>query len=117
VVVLSHTGSCWLHGVPFRNGTLIIVPSLALGNQAERRKRRGCPTGCPEVDWHWAVAAVNEKHTRFERLLAPFQRTLQLENDSATADAGKHNTLLIDPFIYPKSVRDEFNPILNPAQY
>lgn len=25
--------------------------------------------------------------------------------------------LLIDPFIYPTSVRDEFNPILNPAQY
>ena len=22
--------------------------------------------------------------------------------------------LLIDPFIYPRSVRDEFNPILNP---
>jgi hypothetical protein len=25
--------------------------------------------------------------------------------------------LLIDPFIYPASVRDEFNPIVNPAQY
>lgn len=25
--------------------------------------------------------------------------------------------LLIDPFIYPKSVRDEFNPVVNPAQY
>jgi AraC-like DNA-binding protein len=25
--------------------------------------------------------------------------------------------LLVDPFIYPISVRDEFNPILNPAQY
>ncbi len=25
--------------------------------------------------------------------------------------------LLVDPFIYPKSVRDEFNPILNPEQY
>jgi AraC-like DNA-binding protein len=25
--------------------------------------------------------------------------------------------LLIDPFIYPRSVRDEFNPIVNPAQY
>jgi SEC-C motif-containing protein len=25
--------------------------------------------------------------------------------------------LLIDPFIYPRSVRDEFNPILNPEQY
>ncbi len=25
--------------------------------------------------------------------------------------------LLVDPFIYPRSVRDEFNPILNPAQY
>jgi hypothetical protein len=25
--------------------------------------------------------------------------------------------LLVDPFIYPKSVRDEYNPILNPAQY
>src|SRR6267378_3302217 len=25
--------------------------------------------------------------------------------------------LLVDPFIYPRSVRDEFNPILNPEQY
>ncbi|MGA8152267.1 MAG: hypothetical protein WB952_15045 [Terriglobales bacterium] len=25
--------------------------------------------------------------------------------------------LLIDPFVYPASVRDEYNPILNPAQY
>lgn len=25
--------------------------------------------------------------------------------------------LLVDPFIYPKSVRDEYNPILNPEQY
>jgi hypothetical protein len=25
--------------------------------------------------------------------------------------------LLIDPFVYPYSVRDEFNPILNPGQY
>lgn len=25
--------------------------------------------------------------------------------------------LLVDPFIYPPSVRDEFNPILNPEQY
>ena len=25
--------------------------------------------------------------------------------------------LLFDPFVYPKSVRDEFNPILNPGQY
>jgi hypothetical protein len=25
--------------------------------------------------------------------------------------------LLVDPFIYPKSVRDEFNPLVNPAQY
>src|SRR5574340_339656 len=25
--------------------------------------------------------------------------------------------LFFDPFIYPKSVRDEFNPILNPEQY
>jgi AraC-like DNA-binding protein len=25
--------------------------------------------------------------------------------------------LLIDPFIYPTSVRDEYNPIINPAQY
>lgn len=25
--------------------------------------------------------------------------------------------LVIDPFIYPKSVRDEYNPILEPAQY
>ena len=25
--------------------------------------------------------------------------------------------LLIDPFIYPRSVKDEFNPILNPEQY
>jgi hypothetical protein len=25
--------------------------------------------------------------------------------------------LLFDPFIYPRSVRDDFNPILNPAQY
>ena len=25
--------------------------------------------------------------------------------------------LLFDPFIYPRSVRDEYNPILNPAQY
>jgi SEC-C motif len=25
--------------------------------------------------------------------------------------------LVVDPFIYPRSVRDEFNPILNPGQY
>jgi hypothetical protein len=25
--------------------------------------------------------------------------------------------LLIDPFVYPASVRDEYNPIVNPAQY
>ena len=25
--------------------------------------------------------------------------------------------LLVDPFVYPKSVRDEFNAIINPAQY
>jgi SEC-C motif-containing protein len=25
--------------------------------------------------------------------------------------------LLIDPFVYPASMRDEFNPIINPAQY
>lgn len=25
--------------------------------------------------------------------------------------------LLFDPFFYPKSVRDEFNPVVNPAQY
>ncbi len=25
--------------------------------------------------------------------------------------------LLVDPFIYPRSVRDEFNPVLNPEQY
>src|SRR5271156_638207 len=25
--------------------------------------------------------------------------------------------LLIDPFVYPKAVKDEFNPILNPEQY
>src|SRR5262249_1945077 len=25
--------------------------------------------------------------------------------------------LLIDPFVYPPSVREEFNPIVNPAQY
>ncbi|OFW18635.1 MAG: hypothetical protein A3H27_14450 [Acidobacteria bacterium RIFCSPLOWO2_02_FULL_59_13] len=25
--------------------------------------------------------------------------------------------LLVDPFIYPASVRDEYNPIINPAQY
>jgi hypothetical protein len=25
--------------------------------------------------------------------------------------------LLVDPFIYPRSVRDEFNPVVNPAQY
>src|SRR5258707_8195371 len=25
--------------------------------------------------------------------------------------------LLIDPFVYPPSVRDEYNPILNPGQY
>jgi len=30
-------------------------------------------------------------------------------------DANK--ILVVDPFIYPKSVRDEYNPILKPAQY
>lgn len=28
-----------------------------------------------------------------------------------------HKIFLIDPFVYPASVRDEYNPILNPEQY
>jgi hypothetical protein len=75
-----------------------------------------------------AVVEIWPPSTSMETVLKPYQSevcglyTGNYDFDSITRGIVRHSTyankiLVVDPFIYPFRVRDEFNPILNPEQY
>ncbi len=77
---------------------------------------------------HEAIMEIWPPNTNIQRLLSKFQSDVtglyigDYEPKYLTRGIVRHSTyankiLIVDPFVYPWSVRDEFNPILNPEQY
>lgn len=75
-----------------------------------------------------AVVEIWPPSTNVETVLKQYQSevcglyTGSYDLDSITRGIVRHSTyanklLVVDPFIYPLRVRDEFNPVLNPEQY
>lgn len=79
-------------------------------------------------DLNEEIVGLWPKNTDLKRVLRPSPGTVSglyvgdYSPDQLTQAIVRHSLyatklLIVDPFIYPLSVRDEFNPILNPGQY